>query len=259
MTSEINMKKIDIIKAVAEGKMKETEAKVLYERCQCFKNNPPCGKLLAEDFLMLSIREASGAYMNVPFGVLADWRRNGWPKKCSLCGKPVRSQYNFWIRKVKGEYRFLHHDCFLEEMFVKAGASWKNPKKRKIDIVELVDRCIFTEIEADQIMENITSIPGHDEAKDRLDIVGLTEMEGHAYFMQFEFSTIARWRKYGWSGECVICGKPVDFKEYMWKSIILRNKRWLIHLECSLIFREQELAEQKNIRKRKHVKKYSKK
>ncbi|MBM6619132.1 hypothetical protein [Bacillus suaedaesalsae] len=95
--------KMDLLFEVYHNRLKEADAeRVVDNYFEKYHND----ELLetVQDLLMLSLSEYTAyAVWSLEFGVIAGYRYNGWPSKCSLCSKELQVDKGFWRVDVTNE------------------------------------------------------------------------------------------------------------------------------------------------------------
>jgi len=92
---------IDILKKINMGKITEEQAYEIYDDVQ---DKFDSGKIknYPQNELYLDNYEWTAFSFGISFEVLANWRKNGWPSKCAICGKILNyRQYGWRIQENK--------------------------------------------------------------------------------------------------------------------------------------------------------------
>jgi len=100
---------IDLIQAIIDGTMTFDEAFDMYDKLMDSDYEGDIGEALG-----LSAIENTAWAHGVWFDELADWRKNGWPNKCAICGKEiVVENWGWFAREIDdGEsHELVHIDC----------------------------------------------------------------------------------------------------------------------------------------------------
>jgi len=99
----------DIIKKIIEGSLTLDEA---YDEFDRVLESDHGGKV--PELLGLTKIEYTANCHSVGLDELAEWRKNGWPNKCAICGKKiVIENWGWFAREINdGEsHELVHIDC----------------------------------------------------------------------------------------------------------------------------------------------------
>lgn len=105
------MKNRDLIQEVINGELTGEEAdEICLSINAWFHDDAPAGTAWSDDWIGASQMERTAG--TVPFAVLAQWRKNGWPRECYKCKKTLEPEIFGW-RPVEqdGKYFLQHVRC----------------------------------------------------------------------------------------------------------------------------------------------------
>lgn len=96
--------KRDVLDEICSARMRLDEAEELYDEIM----DSDVGGDLAE-LLGLSSEEWTAFGQGVWFDELAEWRKNGWPHKCVLCGEDIVLKSFGWLVLERDGVSCLRH------------------------------------------------------------------------------------------------------------------------------------------------------
>lgn len=102
------MRKIDLLKDLYNGVITDEEADDI---CSDVLSDP-LGALPAHEALGMSRVEWTAHAQGAEFRDLANWRSNGWPDRCFVCGQIIALEKFGWlVRENEGELQIKHVIC----------------------------------------------------------------------------------------------------------------------------------------------------
>jgi hypothetical protein len=116
-----NMKKLDILKDLYEGRISEDEAYDIQDQVgEDFEAGKIEGKIIDGEitldlgaYLGLTRMEWAAILHNASYNTVAKWRYEGWPTKCAECGKKIIPEKFGWKAKdgKEGKGILIHIPC----------------------------------------------------------------------------------------------------------------------------------------------------
>jgi hypothetical protein len=99
---------MDILRIIIEKNLSEDEADSIFES----ELDQVKEDFHLMDLFQLTREEATAVIHGMPLIAVANWRENGWPDKCYICGKHIEvSAFGWWHKEVGGIYHLVHIDC----------------------------------------------------------------------------------------------------------------------------------------------------
>jgi len=105
----------DVLRQLYEGMLSLSEAYRIQDQIISSADAANVNSLMG-----LSADEWTAHLHGMPVNVLAKWRYEGWPNVCTMCGRKLDYQREYWLAKeMKGQYGLIHNDC-LKRMVSKS-------------------------------------------------------------------------------------------------------------------------------------------
>jgi hypothetical protein len=105
------MKKIDLLNLVITEVFSPEDAKDVHDY---YMNNYKAPDRVVK-LLGFTRQEWTAHGHRVPFMMIANWRKYGWPDKCLQCGqKIILDNYGWLPREHEGAYGLIHYVCPLD-------------------------------------------------------------------------------------------------------------------------------------------------
>ena len=98
---------IDILKKINQGLITVDEADVIFEEVVNKFHNGEL-EISIYEYVKFNEYEATADASGIDYGVLAGWRKNGWPTSCSGCGKLINYKKYGWIIDENDELKGLN-------------------------------------------------------------------------------------------------------------------------------------------------------
>ncbi|WP_175961303.1 hypothetical protein [Burkholderia pyrrocinia] len=103
------MEGLDLLNELIVGKLSAEEAE---STCDFYLENLTANDPPIIEMLSISRKERMAYAHGAPFEVIAQWRGNGWPDKCFLCGGKIVPENFGWLpREHDGKIQLRHVVC----------------------------------------------------------------------------------------------------------------------------------------------------
>ena len=100
--------KRDILKELSDGSVSPAEAERIYDAIM------DAGKIDYAVALGLNNLESTAFGYGVPLHELSKWRKDGWPKNCAVCKRPLDVSKGGWMAThvdASGHHMIIHIPC----------------------------------------------------------------------------------------------------------------------------------------------------